>query len=250
MINVVAAILSKLPARPSSGPVYAAIRDFGEANSWWLIILATSIIAFTSLLKKSIGPPDTWDTLHELMDSLHAVVFNGENYAVPDEHKVTIFKAVPTCVHDSKLRRIFGRASKRARWLVPVVRSGHTSQDTRTCFKLDDAGEKCEGVAGQVWARGKVVAVSDLPDVSGTTSPPSKNEINRYADATYVTNKRIKEKIPKSRALLGLPIMVRGQPWGVLVFDSRNPQRIQYDEMEHMFRVVLKHLNQLISKHL
>jgi hypothetical protein len=250
-LNVVAAGLAKLPVRPDYGALYAILQKFCESNAWWAVILATTGIAVTSWILKSVGSPETWDVLHDLLDGLQTTVFRGAEYSVPDEHKVTIFKAVGACSHDPAWRHVLAPVlPKKSRWLEPVVRSGHTSQDTKTCFEIFDDASKCLGVAGQAWARGQVVAVAGLPDVTGATTEPYSREIKAYAKDGFVTTQWVKEKKPKSRALLAIPILVRGEPWGVLVFDSRNPQKIRYDEVEEMFRVVSRHLNTLITKHL
>jgi hypothetical protein len=246
-VNIIAAALIKMPERPEFGAVYTEIAKAGAAHGWWLVILATAVIGITSAITKSIGSPDTLETLHELLDSLHAAVFKGPEYSIPDEHKVTIFKAVKTCPQDHWLRRMFGFLGTRARWLKPVVRSGHTSQDTTTCFRLYDDADKCEGVAGQAWARNRVITVYDLPSVSQT---PYNYQVAAYASRSYVSEDRVRAKKPKSRSVLGMPILVKGELWGVLVFDSRNPAKIRYEEIEEMYRVISRHLNTLIAKHL
>lgn len=246
-VNVLAVVLTKLPERPNSGAVYSELTRFGIAHGWWLVFVATGIIATTSVITKSIGSPDTLETLHELLNNLHGAVFKGPDYAVPDEHKVTIFKAVKSCSQDHILCRALDPFRRRPRWLRPVVRSGHTSQDTTTCFRLYDDADKCEGVAGQAWAQSRVITVYDLPSVS---QDPYVYQIKTYASRSYVTEERVRMKKPKSRAVLGMPILVKGEPWGVLVFDSRNPAKIRYEEVEEMYRVISTHLNTLIAKHL
>lgn len=247
VVNITAAALTKLPDRPQAGAIYREFYSFAQANCWWLVVGASGTIGLTSVFLKTIGSQETWETLHELLDSLHAAVFTGPGYAIPDEHKVTIFKAVKVCSHDRPFDYLTAPFRRNPRWLRPVVRSGHTSQDTNTCFRLYDDAGKCEGIAGQAWAQSRVVAVSDLPNVA---LKPYAYEIRSYAGRSFVSEDRVKEKKPKSRALLAMPILVKGVPWGVLVFDSRNPAKIRYEEVEEMYRVISKHLNTLITKHL
>ena len=248
VLNIGAASIIKLPLRPDAGAAYLEVRAFGENHSWWIVLCSTITLAITSKIMQVTGRPTTWDTLHNLLDGLQNAIFPAASYPVPDEHKATIFKAVKSCKRDKFWKRVSSVARDKKEWLIPVVRSGHLSQETEACFRICDEGAECSGVAGQAWARNSVVSVHDLPDISNGEA--TVTAYRQYAKQGFVKRDWAELKKPKARAILAMPIMVKGEPWGVLVFDSRLPTKIKYEEVESMFRVVSKHLNNLIAEHL
>lgn len=247
--NSVAAIWGKLPEE-DWGVVYAFLRQAGGNWSAAVILVSTAIMGVAGIVYKYYGSQDTWETLHELISDLQQAIFKGPDYQTLDSHKVTIFRGTHSCASEHFFKRLWFWFRGKKRWLVPVARSHHTSQATSTCFALLDDGEKCTGVAGQAWARKRVVAVNDLPDVSGRTSAPYKREIESYASRAFVSKDWVERQKPKGRSILAVPLFVKGEPWGVLVFDSRLPQKIRYDDLEEIFTVIQKHINRLLTKHL
>lgn len=107
-------------------------------------------------------------------------------------------------------------------WLVPVARSGHTTQKSRSRYLAPDDADRCEGVAGKTWARDKELHVRGLPHLTKDSSPA---DIQKYAEGSWIRTQEVeiglKGRRAYARSFLGLPIEVRGKKWGVLVFDSR-----------------------------
>lgn len=251
VLNAVAAVGSKLPAWEFGGAPWESLRAFGARWGAIAVCVFTALIGVSALVIRWTGRQPTWETLHALLNGLRAAIFrNGDIYDNPDHHRVTIFRAVPVAPCDPWWTKMIKCCANQPRWLVPVVRSHHTSQATSVCFRLHDDGDRCEGVCGHAYVADQVVNVPHLPDVSCAEGPPSDRDIRSYAKQAFVSRAWIEERKPKTRSILALPLMVNGRPWGVLVFDSRNSEPIPYDELADIFSAIQTHITVLLSKHL
>jgi hypothetical protein len=241
--SVAVAGLIRMPAKPEWGSSYAWIKSAADLQGWWLIIVASLLAAFCAWVQKRVGAPETWEILHSLLNGIRDHVFSQPE--MPDYHRVTLFQSR---WHKNR-RDIFGLCRRIAgspkKWLVPVVRSGHTSQETTTCFQIGDADAACQGVAGQAWFRNQMVSVSDLPDLAADAS---QTQIEAYASRTFVDAAKIQAKRPHARSLLAVPLLLKGELWGVLVFDSRNPARIDGTTVGTLFKMLSTHLSDIIEK--
>jgi hypothetical protein len=87
----------------------------------------------------------------------------------------------------------------------------------------DDA-DRAEGVAGKVWQQDKVLVV--IAD-KAIDSSAADGEIEAYANATNVTRQWVRSQLNAGKVLAasfqGIPVEVKGQRWGVLLLDSRDP---------------------------
>jgi hypothetical protein len=108
----------------------------------------------------------------------------------------------------------------RSGWLQPVLRSGHTSQKSRTVFLAPDNGT-AEGVAGRIWSErnSRTLCTEQVP--KGTEDAAN---IVAYATQTLVSTQWVDAQLREERRLpcwfLGVPVEVAGRVWGVLLLDS------------------------------
>lgn len=207
-----------------------------QQASWWLLPTLLIVSGGLGLLKKLLGPPWLWQTVHSYLDVFREDVFNfGPDDAV-HHHRVTLFKYVGWCWRLEKWPW--------SGWLVPVERSGHTTQSQISVFRAPDDADHAEGVAGMTWARRGQVMVSHLPDLEAS---PSDDAFRAYSRATGVSVADLKRKVPRARSYCGLPVEVKGNLWGVLIFDSRSPDGINHDS-QVLFRPLGKYLGKLLER--
>lgn len=107
-------------------------------------------------------------------------------------------------------------------WLIPVSRSGHTTQKSRSFFLAPDDADRAEGVAGKVWVRDDRIAIRDLPSLT-RDSPDAI--VAEYAKRTWTPEVWIRARLAQNGVLAcafcGFPVEVKGKKWGVLILDSR-----------------------------
>jgi hypothetical protein len=89
---------------------------------------------------------------------------------------------------------------------------------------------KVEGVAGRAWSTSSIVLVPNrekneslLPALARPGRKPAdiRPLADVYARATFVSVDWTLKRLPNARSFMGIPVMVKGQPWGVIVVDSR-----------------------------
>lgn len=191
-----------------------AATAIGWLMEWaWLIAPCLLLVAaILTALRKKIGDPSNWYALHDLLDRIRDVMFSDAASPYQYHHRVTLFRY-------RKWAWVFERWPWDG-WLLPVMRSGHTTQHCSQKFRVPDRATRAEGVAGQAWAQTRAVCITELPDVNGE---PSDDDISRYAEATNVTAEWVRVNKPSARSFYALQVIDNGKPWGVIVVDSRNP---------------------------
>jgi hypothetical protein len=246
-------LLSKWEHRFS---VLVTITQFVQSEAWWLLVLLSAIAGASKLICTYIGEPWAWQTIETTLEELQSHAFK-KNVDPLHYHRVTLFKH-KRC----RFRICFGQWRStfwpwgRGRgpcsgWLVPVARTKHTTQKTKTVFLAPDDADAAEGIAGQAWNRNVMIPVTDLPDLS---TDQSETSISGYANRTWLSQKLIKQRIEMrlgiARSYLGIPIEVKGKRWGVLVLDSRSPdgiwspEELRYDT----YKVMAKFLERLLER--
>lgn len=237
--------LSRLPQKDNLGWFYSFLQWQANEHAWWLILASTAIIGACIHSQKLIGSPEVWDVLHALLCGTQSLVFGNVGYEVIDYHRVTLFRC--RC-YRNKLD-IFGMIRQlfqcKPRWLVPVIRSGHTSQKTKAYFSIGGSESECLGVAGKCWFRNQIVSVWNLPDLhNGLT----ETKILEYARDSYAYPELIKNRLPRARSILAVPVQLKQELWGVLVFDSRNPDQINRTNVDKLCGMLTGHLGKMIEK--
>jgi hypothetical protein len=199
-----------------------------QQNGWWLIVLLPVGAALADRLASSAGSPRTWEIAQTVTNAFRKEVFGDIDDALLQEHRVTLFKHV-RCKWWMRRWRCRGWPWGKGRWpwsgwLVPVVRSGHTTQQSDTVFLAPDDSHQAEGIAGLAWASGKAVFRKELPAI---TANSSAEEIAEYARLSKLSpewvRRRLSRKQPCARSLCGVPIEGKKRPWGVIVLDSAAP---------------------------
>ncbi|WP_162913164.1 hypothetical protein [Rhodospirillaceae bacterium SYSU D60014] len=218
-----------------------------------LIWAALGTAAIIGWFLRRQGDPWIWDKLQALLDEFQAVAYPGFQHHIKDHHRVTLFKykkwywCLRTPMTNGRWPWRRGRYPWSG-WLVPMLRSGRTSQNTRAVFLVPDNGGEAEGVAGRAWASNCVIVVDKLPAISAQSS---RRKIKQYAEGTYCPEPIIKDYLERSRPLprsIGaIPIEVDNKAWGILVLDSRDEQGVTSDLVAN-FTLTIKFIGQMLEK--
>lgn len=202
-----AAVIKATP--PTSAPAFLQdLLEWSASVAWWVLPGVIVVTEGMALAKGATQSPREWEAIHVALDEFKRSVFGDDG---THNDRVTLFKH-----HGWRLFPLRGGC------LVAVERSGHLYRKSSVVFRAGDDPDQAEGVAGRTWGRDGIVSVANLPD-PGAWSPEAKSE---YAKETWVTERWLDEEKPLSRSLCGIPLEVRGQPWGVIVLDSRAPDDI------------------------
>ena len=218
-IPVLSATLAMSPDQfESKYPPLATLATW--ADNWaWLGILACSCVAgVCTWAIRRLGDPKLHAVVNRVLKQFRDEVF-GDLDGDSAHHRVTLFKHRRCHLLGFDMK---ARGWPLSGWLVPVARSGHTTQKTNVAFLVPDNTDRAQGIAGRAWAALNGTAyVTELPDVQSTESP---SDIEQYAQQTNVSKDWVEKRKPGTRSMMAFtvetPVAI---PWGVLVVDSRNP---------------------------
>lgn len=221
-IGVIGGLARVTPSEwPTAGKHLAA----AQQHIWWLIITLPIVVGFAKAGAIWAGPPWVWKSLRQTLSQFRKHAFTNIDGEPEHHHRVTLFRK-QWCWWIRPWRK--GRWPWSG-WMVPVARSGETTQSTNTIFLVPDDADKSEGIVGLVWQTRDVVQMS-LPAVS---DPPSLVELMQYATAARVPLQWVRHRCatgkPLPRTLCGIPVEVNNKLWGVLVLDSRKTGTIDYE---------------------
>ncbi len=168
-----------------SSPFWGSLVKFGQDYVWLIPVLGLLGLA-SKIVCDYVGQPWVWDAVHKVIDKFAEKAFEATPGAGVHENRVTLFRHTWAFTLPWRGKR---RPGSRWRWpwsgwLVPVVRSGHATQNTTTLFLAPDDAYNAEGIAGQTWARRQVFQTLDLPDVMKN---PTEENIRDYATKTFVS---------------------------------------------------------------
>jgi len=183
-----------------------------------------------------------WDHVELLLNQFRDCVFEQHFSDPVHHHRVTLFKHHSFWWHwESK----WG-GTPWTGWLVTVERSGHTTKNNITAFKVPDKdADNIEGVAGATWARKASVLVEELPDLSGTKG---KKNVADYSKKAYISKDWVQSHQCPARSLYGVPIEVNGKLWGVIVIDSRSEKLPNRDLAEKFHKMFGKTLSKTLER--
>jgi hypothetical protein len=216
-------------------PLGKSVVAWLQQHAWLAAPVLFAIVPIIQAARTRLGPPWIKEVIHDLLDTFQEHVFAREADAPLHYHRVTLFKYV-------RLRWAWCRWPWTG-WLLPVVRSGHTTQKIHTAFRTPDNADRVEGIAGQTWARNRVVMESGLPDLSGS---PLSVHIAEYARQTGVAERWIRQRRPLARSYCGIPVEVKGKLWGVIVLDSRSADAITQTPIED-YRLIGRTLSKVLE---
>jgi hypothetical protein len=228
-----------------------------QKSAWLLILVFGMVTLATKYLSSLIGAPWVWATVQKVLNEVRKDAFNRQPEDPIHAHRITLFKRVAWRWRVRPTRGSWWRPWGTGHWpwsgwLVPISRSGHTTQRSEAVFLAPDDADKCEGIAGQVWARDQTIILENLPDLN--IGCPTDQNITDYATRAWLpeswVRRRLNEGKPFARSLCGIPVEVNGRLWGVLVLDSRNPDGINrrghsWSANERMVRILLAELLRL-----
>lgn len=196
-------------------------------NNWWIVIALAVSGGIAKIVKERLDQSWVWNAVQAIIDRIAKDTFGQTGSA--HHHRATLFRYRSYYWLPFPFRGRYWPWGKGrwpcSGWLVPVIRSGHTAQRTRTFFLAPDDADNAEGVAGQIWAGNRELALS----TGGTLrSGATDIELSAYADKTFVKGTWAKEEVSQGKVLAasfrGLPIEGKaGKRWGVLLLDSRDP---------------------------
>ncbi|HWQ35343.1 MAG TPA: GAF domain-containing protein [Blastocatellia bacterium] len=223
LVSFISALLKADPNQFQSPLAQSSIR-YLHNSAWWIILVLTVAGAVAQLIRSYLGPSVVWHTVQYLLDQYREEMFGKGGSSSDDPqyfHRITLFKHVSW--HWGVVRWPWSG------WMIPVARSGYLTRSRIAKFRAseNDPGN-AEGVAGQAWAQGRPVQVYGLPDINSDSA--SENALADYASQGYVSRKWLERRRKKRKShalsLLGIPVEVKGRPWGVLVVDSQSPNEI------------------------
>jgi hypothetical protein len=203
----------------------------------WILLPALALVAGASqVVRRTVGEPWLWDVIHSLLDDLQKQAFGDVPSEPLHHHRATLFKHVKWKACSSHWPG--------SGWLIPVERSGHTARKTKAFFHAPDDADNAEGVAGKTWACGGVLFVSGLPDPRTNLK---KKQRETYIRETWVSERWFERRDCYARSFCGIPVEARGQPWGVIVLDSRNEKEIG-KEAANYYNLIAKQLGLLLGR--
>jgi hypothetical protein len=206
-----------------------------QQNTWWIILILLTAIFLIDRYRKIIGNPKDWGIIQYWLNDLREKVFSNCLDEELHHHRITLFKHCKFYFCNRKWPW--------SGWLIPVIRSGHTTQKSNSYFMAPDQADKVEGVVGQTWSRNVPVYVPRLPDLS---IQPTEEKIIKYAKSTWVSPESVNKRKFPQRSYYGIPVEVNGKLWGVIIIDSYNAQlrlsviRKAYNNVAKVFDKVLE----------
>ena len=226
-------------------------------NDWSLLLyVIAAAMFFLGWLFQRVGNPWVWEKIQYLVDRIDKDVFKGLTRDRENRHRVTLFQRKRFVLRANQPGSFWFWSYGKGRhpwagWLVPVSRSGHTAQTTRSIFyaPIDKNSHKVEGVVGQAWAENSSIFVPDLPDIQqNSLDEKAKKE---YAKKTWsdinLVNRYASREQPPPRSIGAVPIEVGGKVWGALVFDSKAPKGVT-NRKAKKHTVTVSLIGQLLEK--
>lgn len=219
-------------------PFVSAGLGWVQQNAWWLLVTMGLFLFLAKVVKKLVGPPWLWNTVSNILEDARLHMLRHTAADESHHNRVTLFKHVRCRFRMSPWRLQRWPWGKRqgaspkwnhpwSGWLVPVMRTGHTSQRSKFVFLAPDDADDAEGVVGRTWC-GNGVEVKQLPEITLQSDVSALEEYARRSSVGVdLIRKRLASGKTMSRSFLGFPIEVKGKQWGVLVFDSRRSDGIK-----------------------
>lgn len=235
-----------------SRPVVARCVEFVQENAIWLYAVIIFLVLISEIYKR-FGDPWVWEKIKFILDEYQGKAFNVNGATPADHNRVTLFKYTENCIFkrhwsSDSWYRPGGKNPLFSSYLLPVLRSGHMSQKTKAMFYAPDSSDKAEGIAAFAWASRQAISVPGLPQI---TSKANKSERKQYAEATFSDIKMIEkyalEGRPMPRSITAIPIESSGSIWGVVVLDSRSPNGVSDNAVEH-YRLTVALVGHLLER--
>lgn len=192
-----------------------------QSASWAVVVFGPFFVVFLQWARRTFGSPWAWGAVQQILDGFRDELFKKCAMEPLDHHRVTLFK------HRRFVVRWCHPRLWCCGWLVAVARSKHMTKENIRRFRAPDDPDLCEGVAGMAWRHAGWVAVPKAgePPLPVLVKNAGEPDIATYAAKTGVTTAWVKCQLYADRrfaaSYAAVTIQHKGQPWGVLVVDSR-----------------------------
>lgn len=236
--------------RPNVFAVIGRVQDI----SVWLYLICWPLFLIAVCYKRR-GDPWLVQKIQFILDRYQQGAFSLDGCPpdTPKDHnRVTLFKHQKGFFvrHWSATSWYWpwGKHSPLGDFLVPVMRSGHMSKKTSIAFFVSDISDKTEGIAGQAYACGEAICVTELPTMNGVSRSRAKT---LYAGKTCCDVKMIESYIARGRhmpcSIVAIPVERHGKIWGVIVLDSRYPNGVTDSAVEN-YRLTVALIGHLLER--
>lgn len=234
-------------------PLLRASTDWTNSNLIELTLSTAIFFVFGKLLsrkQKSI----CWSALKAQLNTLQRYVCTNSGNEIHDNNRVTLFRYKKICVQAVRVKSFASMWKDGCwpwtGWLVPVLRSGHTSQNTNALFWVPDDGRKSEGIAGQCWSQNNTVYIDKLPNVNSNTSLSNRDKYARKSNMPIDMVKRyIDNSRPLARSIMAIPLLdSSSELWGVVVVDSVSGDGIDTKQAMEAFKFIADTIGELVGE--
>lgn len=217
-------------AQFANAPAIPSLLKWMQGSAWLVVVLGPITVAAIQWGRRRFGSPWAWEAIQKLLDEFRNEVFSERTDDPLDHHRVTLFKYHKVAVGLCDPRDWW-------HWLIAVARSDHLTKLRIRRFRAPDDAERCEGVVGRAWrCKGWVLVPKPGEASLALTSTSPETSIETYAKETGVdvewVRRQIKHGRPLAASYAALLVRLKGQPWGVLVLDSRSPGTIDVAKLE------------------
>lgn len=231
--------------------VFIVVIQLLKNHSFFLLSMFL-VVALLASIGLKVGDPWIWDKLQFILDEYKNKALNSKDSDPDHYHRVTLFKykkfiGLRKCPSGTWKSPWNGNEITGG-WLVPVLRSGHTSKKTSIVFAAPDNADQAEGIVGQAWSCKRPIIVVRLGEVKSTMSEQNKQ---KYAAKTFcsigIVEHYIKTNRPAPRSIAAIPLEVDGKIWGVIVLDSRNATGVSEDAIVN-YSLTAATISQLLER--
>ncbi|MBS0188901.1 MAG: hypothetical protein JSS51_12610 [Planctomycetes bacterium] len=218
-------------------PIIKSTLGWFQSTAWLALLVGPTAVGILQWIRKRFGDPWAFKSIQPIMNEFRNEVFSGLSGPL-DHHRVTLFK---------HCKGWWGRGKLKA-----VVRSDHLTKMNIRKFSAPDDGDLCEGVVGLAYRSREWVMVPEPGKTLPALSKFSTDlDIQQYARATHDDPAFIRKylrngKLP-ANCYAGLAVQVAGEPWGVILIDSRKPGSIDGQKLDK-FKVYGKLMQPLLER--
>jgi len=235
-----------LKATPADWGPLAGVIAWMQASAWVVVVVGPFTVGALQAVRRKFGNPWAWSAVQKLLDEFRQEVFGDLSEDPLDHHRATLFRHVgfsPT----------FAGPSRWFDQLVAVARSDHLTKVKIHRFHAPDDGESCEGIVGRGWRCRRWVLMpkvgQSLPEIGPFSKP---REIDAYASQTGVKSAWVRDQLSNGKPLAScyaaMTVCLGGQPWGVIVLDSRRAGTIDQAKLAKFDTVFSKLLTPILER--